>query len=105
MSEEEKMTSGWNTNLDEIPEGARILVQYNDGHQYLMVPPIVDVENFLAWHPMPAPYIPPKPEQLTPDEVWGMTSRVGTQLDIDAVEKRTREIVAWERKYGENKDE
>jgi hypothetical protein len=84
--------SGWNTNFDEIPEGARVLVQYNDGHQYLMVPPIVDVENFLAWHPMPEPYVPPKPEQLKPSSTGHL------QLILE-VEKRTREIVAWEQKY------
>lgn len=89
--------SEWNTDFEKIPEGERVIVQYNDGHQYLMRPPIVDVGSFVAWHPMPEPYIPPKPEQVSPDDP--LFPYTEPEELIRQIEQRTREIVAWEQKY------
>ena len=96
--------SKWNTNFDELPDDEWVFIQYKNGrNQYLKVKASFDSNNAIAWHPSPEPYRPPKPQQLTPEELWGLTSRLACDLDIKAVEERTREIVAWELKHGGGK--
>jgi len=108
--------SGLNYNIDEAPEDKTLwlTLENEDGCLKVVKSEIcfhkTEGLKIRAWKPIeawPSPAgPPPKPEQLTPDEVWGVTSRVGTQLDIDAVERRTSYVlVEWARWYGENKDE
>ncbi len=104
--------SGWNTNFDELPEKAtEVIVQYKGGTKYnnrFIVRASRDVaesvrgkaggsNEAIAWHPMPKPYIPPKPEQISSDD--SLVPYVGAEELIRQVEERTREIVAWEQKY------
>lgn len=100
----------WSTDFDKMPKTGRVIVQCKPARQredFKDPSYIYDVDTIkntleycLAWHPAPAPYAPPRPRQMTPYDVHGSTSLDAIQLDIDAVEKRTREIVAWEAKHG-----
>jgi hypothetical protein len=73
-------------------------------------------DKFKAWQPIPEPYAPPKPEQISSEEAdrfrlaqvvedASPTVRVSgntpMQKLIKEVEERTREIVAWEQEYGD----
>tara|TARA_Y100000361_G_C11017952_1_gene267958 strand:+ start:265 stop:582 length:318 start_codon:yes stop_codon:yes gene_type:complete len=100
--------SGWNYNVDEAPECEVVWLTVDIGGTTTVKKITVQIAidsglDVIAWKPQeawPEPAtVPAKPQQLTPYELWGISSSVGTRPYIDAVEKRTREIVAWEQKY------
>jgi len=104
--------SGWNTNFNDLPEKAtEVIVQYKGGTKYItrfiVCASRDDAESLkgkaggsneaIAWHPMPKPYIPPKPEQVSPDDP--LFPYTEPEELIRQIEQRTREIVAWEQRY------
>jgi len=93
---------GWNTDFSELPKEKHVLFQYSSGRWHLYWtgdgrPPLTTSAEVVpvAWHPQPDEYSPPKPEQLTKKD----TRHFFHSEIIEMVEKRTREIVEWERKY------
>jgi hypothetical protein len=94
--------SGWNYNIDEAPEDKTLwlTLENEDGSLKVVKSEIcfhkTEGLKIRAWKPIeawPSPAgPPPKPEQLKPSSTGHL------QLILE-VEKRTREIVAWEQKY------
>jgi len=74
MSEEEKMTSGWNNDLSKAPEGADVWLQLKSGFRVFAKVGYgywnkVALSAGVAWHLVPEPYVPPAPKQVTYDEL------------------------------------
>ena len=111
----------WSTDFSKLPKTGRVIVQSpNPLTDACLVTEDVkllrkhDGFYYVAWHPAPEGYAPPKPEQISSDEadkfrveqivedasprVW-ISGKTPMQKLIKAVEKRTREIVEWEIKY------
>lgn len=86
--------SEWNTNLDEAPRDELVLLTLARGDRVIGYAP--SWGHAVAWAPLPAPYKPRKPRQYVPADFMG----VGYG-PIAAIEKRTREIVAWEQEHGD----
>ena len=91
-----KEENRWNTKMEEAPENSEVLVCYSDGSQAVTYANSAST-TAIAWKLLPEPYKPRKPEQLTREDVVGRS----TDGIITLVEKRTREIVAWEQEHGE----
>ena len=89
--------SEWNTNIDEAPRDKLVLLTLAHGDRVMGYAP--SWEHAVAWMPLPEPYKPPKPEQVTTKEVEGWP--LSPTEVIEMVEKRTREIVAWEQEHGD----
>ena len=90
----------WSTDFDKLPKTGRVIVQ-GRGQKcaYIYGVDVIrdNAEGFVAWHPAPEEYAPPKPKQID-------FLDFGSAADlIEAVEKRTRQIVAWEAKHGGGK--
>lgn len=87
----------WSTDFDKLPKEGRVIVQGVGKRS----PNIIDVADairitpkcWVAWHPEPEPYAPPKPEQITKENgCWNLRR----EEIIAIIEQRTREIVAWD---------
>jgi hypothetical protein len=95
----------WSTDFDKLPKEGRVIVQ-GEGKR---CPNLIDVDAlrdttkyWVAWHPAPEPFVPPPPK---PKQIEGLDFGSAAKL-IEAVEQRTREIVAWEQDiaaWGEGK--
>ena len=117
-----KNMNGWSTDFSNLPEEGRVIVtQVNVSWSVGMAS--VELirlhpDKFKAWQPIPEPYAPPKPEQISSEEAdkfraaqvvedaspaMRISGNTPMQKLIKEVEERTREIVAWEQEYGDNK--
>jgi len=93
--------NNWNYNIDEAPKAQVLWLTVKYGDEQLEVLRCTMKQalglKIRAWKPIeswPSPAgPPPKPEQIKGLD-FGSTATL-----IKAVEKRTREIVAWEQKY------
>ena len=90
--------SEWNTNLDEAPRDELVLLTLAHGDRVIGYVP--SWGHAVAWMPLPEPYKPVKPKQLTDEDLVEM-GVVLTSEFVEAIEKRTREIVAWEQEHGD----
>ena len=94
----------WSTDFSKLPKEGRVIVQPPEPltDACLVTEDVKllrehDGIGYVAWHPEPEPYKPPKPEQITADSaLWNLYRKE----IVAAVEKRTREIVEWEQTYG-----
>jgi len=111
-----KNMNSWSTDFSNLPEEGRVIVtQVNVSWSVGMAS--VELirlhpDKFKAWQPIPEPYAPPKPEQIKDwreGQICVFESSVTPSFEdsvkemVDLVEKRTREIVAWEQEYGDDK--
>lgn len=98
----------WSTDFSKLltlKRDTKFIVQRKDGDNFISCVHGAEGEvKFLklkecggvAWHPMPEPYRPPKPEQITTESaLWNLYRKE----IVAAIEKRTREIVEWESVY------
>jgi hypothetical protein len=85
----------WNTNFALAPHSESVWACDENGKVYLHNAHSITEKKLIAWRLVkpPSPYVPPKPQQIE-----GLDFASAATL-IKAVEKRTREIVAWEQKY------
>ena len=95
--------SEWNPNMNEAPRETDVLVTFPDGSMY--VEWAGDCSPGIAWMPLPEPFKPRKPEPIDTETLDGFLMGTERMASIDyiarVVEKRTREIVAWEQEHGE----
>jgi len=101
----------WSTDFSKMPKEGRVIAQSKGGYQSLQTVELLQEgagTRYVAWHPWPEPYAPPKPEQVKDwreGQICVFESSVTPAFEdsvkemINLVEKRTREIVAWESKY------
>jgi hypothetical protein len=101
----------WSTDFSKLPKEGRVIVQGKGGSQSVQSVELLQEGvglRYVAWHPWPEPYAPPKPKQITNwrERVALYDSSVNPYFEdsikelVDRVEQRTREIVAWEAKHG-----
>ena len=99
-----KNMNDWSTDFSNLPEEGRVIVtQVKAGWSVGMAS--VELirlhpDKFKAWQPIPEPYAPPKPEQISHDDP--LIPYTEPKELIRQVEQRTREIVAWEQEYGDD---
>lgn len=96
----------WSTDFSKLPKEGSVLVQRRGGGIYHYSVGLIKghglehAEGLCAWHPEPEPFAPPKPEQIAKDSAcWNLWRKE----IIESIEQRTREIVAWEARYGGDK--
>ena len=99
-----KNMNDWSTDFSNLPEEGRVIVtQVNAGWSVGMAS--VELirlhpDKFKAWQPIPEPYAPPKPEQISADDP--LFPYTEPRELIRQIEQRTREIVAWEQEHGDD---
>ena len=84
--------------IESVPKGRKVLARDTAGTvgAVNLAPSSLIRDGWTHWCEMPGEPDPAKPKQLSAEELNGSRSLDAIELDIKAIEERTREIVDYE---------